>query len=111
MDVTPYGAALQCNDSDIGFTDYYTCTGEQNYSSVCKSEIDSIFTKQSQTLALDERKKLVNQMETLALKEYGAYALYWRSRFLGHSRRVRDLNLHPTMDNNRRLQDVWLAEK
>ncbi|MCW5852432.1 MAG: hypothetical protein KIT87_20325 [Anaerolineae bacterium] len=107
---TPYGASYQANDPDGGIGDFVTCAGSLNYTAVCSPELDDLYAKQSQTLRVDDRKKMVNQLELTALKNYGIFILYWRGRTLGLSRRVHDLMVHPNLDHNFRMQNVWLSK-
>lgn len=107
---SPYGASYQANDPDAGFSDFVTCNGSVNYTQFCNADTDSLYNKQSQTVNVEERKKLVNQMDLAALKSYALFLMYWRGRTLGLSRRVRDMKVHPNLDHNFRMQNVWLSK-
>ena len=107
--VTATGNSYTANDPDV-LGDYVTSGGSQNYTSLVNKEIDELYAKQSQTLDVAERKKLVNTIERLALSDQGIFLLYWRDRFHGFSRRIRDFKIHPNMDNVRRYQNVWLTK-
>ena len=98
------------NDPDPLFADYYLCAGSVNYAGACSKELDELFIKQSQTLDVEARKKLVNQMELQALNLQGFQIWYWKSKFMIYSKRVHNLLLHSQADNNRQLQDVWLSK-
>lgn len=108
--VSPTGASFTANDPDV-WGDYITSTGSQNYTSLINKEVDELFAKQSQTLDVEERKKLANTIEQTALSNYGMFFLYLRDRFHGFSRKVHDMKIHPNMDNVRRYQNVWLSKE
>ena len=65
--------------------------------------------QQSQEMDPVARLKLVNELERKVLEEYGIYVMYWRNRFMGTSNRVHGLKIHPNIDQNMRLEDVWLS--
>lgn len=103
------GGSYAISDPDSVFGDYYTCTGSQNNSNMCQPAIDALFTAQSQAMDPASRLKIVNELEKKVLEEYGIYVMYWRNRFMGMSNRVHGLKIHPNIDQNMRLQDVWLS--
>ena len=110
FDIATTVIASLANDPDFLLGDYYTCEGGQNWSGVCIPEVDELFVKQSQTLDPAERKKLVNQLEVAAINGFGTVNLYFKGKFMGTSRQVHNLLMHPEPDNNRRMQDVWLSK-
>ena len=91
------------------FGEYYTCNAVRNYSQLCLPEVDALFAQQSQALAFEERKRLVHEMERKALLGFGRIISHWRNVILGHWPEVRSYRVHPSIYNNQRLQDVWLA--
>ncbi len=103
------GGSFAISDPDAVFGDYFTCGGSQNNSDICQPAIDTLFTQQSQEMNPAARLKLVNDLERKVLEEYGIYVMYWRNRFMGISNRVHGLKIHPNIDQNMRLEDVWLS--
>jgi peptide/nickel transport system substrate-binding protein len=109
FDTAPWGTAVALDDPDAVFSEHYTCDAVRNYSQLCLPEIDELFTKQSQTLDVEERKRLVQEMERKALMAFGRLVSHWRMTMLGHWPEVRDYRIHASLYNNQRFQDVWLA--
>lgn len=104
----PFGTAI--DDPDSIFGEFYTCQSVRNYSGVCVPEVDALFTQQSQTLDIAERKKLVQEMQRKALPHFGKVILLWHYDFLALWPSVRNYRKHPSLYNNNRMQDVWLAQ-
>jgi len=110
FDVQAGGNSFTANDPDV-WGDFVTSAGAQNYSGLTNTEVDELFAQQSQTLDVEERRKLANDLERAVLSDYGMFGLYWRNRFLGLSSRIHGMTIHPNMDNVRRFQNVWLSEE
>lgn len=110
FDMAPWVHGIALDDPDAIFSEFYTCGASRNYSEICSEEVDKLFARQSQAVHLEERKKLVAQMEKAALSSYSKILLYWARRFVGLSPRVQNYMIHPSLYNNQRLQDVWLAK-
>jgi peptide/nickel transport system substrate-binding protein len=75
----------------------------------CDTEVRDLFLAQSQTLDQEARRKLVNELEVLLLKKYNVSYMYWPSRQMAMSTNVMDMTLHRNIDNNVRMEGVWLA--
>jgi len=101
---------VNADDPDAVFGELYTCKGGRNFSGHCNAKIDELFAQQTSELDEAKRHELVKAMELAAMEDAGRVILFWRKSFLGQSRRVHDLLRHPQMDNNRRMQEVWLSE-
>lgn len=110
FEAAPWGTAVALDDPDAVFGEHYTCDAVRNYSQLCMPEIDELFNKQSQTLDVEERKQLVQEMERKALMGFGRLVSHWRMTMLGHWPEVRDYKIHSSLYNNQRFQDVWLAK-
>ncbi|MBI4596231.1 MAG: ABC transporter substrate-binding protein [Candidatus Tectomicrobia bacterium] len=111
FDLAPWAQGTALDDPDAFFGEFYTCNAIRNYSGICSKEVDELFDKQSQTMDLEERKKLVHQMEKAALMNFSNVMIYHQWRFVGLSARARNYKIHSSLFNNQRLQDVWLAKK
>lgn len=103
------GASYPVNDPDAMFADQSGCGDAAKPTLVCDVEVEALFNKQSQTLDPAERRRIVNQLELLLLKKYNIAYMFWRNRFMGLSAKVKDMKLHPNIDNNMRMQSVWLS--
>ena len=102
------GASYQIEDPDSIFGDYYSCKGNANAAGTCNPRLDALFDQQSGTLDVAERYKLVSELEKVALNEYGIFTMYWRNRYMGISNRLKGMTLHPNIDQNMRMEGVWL---
>jgi peptide/nickel transport system substrate-binding protein len=105
------GAPFHVNDPDAMYTDSVTCDGNLNYSKLCNPKIDALFSQQSQELDPRKRVALVNQMETLALAQYGSYKMYFRNISRMFQNNLHGLALHPNIDNATRFEDCWKSKK
>jgi len=100
---------VTADDPDAVFGELYSCEGGRNFSSTCDPEVDRLYQAQSEEMNPEERLRLVQELERAAIAQYGRVILFWRKSFLGQSRSVHDLLRHPQMDNNRRMQNVWIS--
>ncbi|HEX2275557.1 MAG TPA: hypothetical protein VHN13_00330, partial [Candidatus Tectomicrobia bacterium] len=57
-----------------------------------------------------ERRKLVREMDRRILHSHGSPLLYWGNYLTAQWPQVRNWVQHPSLYNNQRLQDVWLAK-
>jgi peptide/nickel transport system substrate-binding protein len=101
------GSANTSDPDDVGA--WYLCDSSQNLSSLCIPEADDLFAKMSQELDPAKRKDLAHQWEIAVANGHGTFIMYWRERFMGLRRNVHGLIIHPNIDNNMKMQDVWLS--
>lgn len=104
--VTASGGSYAISDPDSIFGDESLCGGRNE--SICGPSMSDIFTRQSAELDPAKRKALTNELELAILAEYGTYVLYWRNRFMGMSTKLMGMKVHPNIDQNMRLDTVWL---
>jgi peptide/nickel transport system substrate-binding protein len=109
FDTAPWEAAFAVADPDSVFSEFFLCRSPRNYSSLCLPEVDEAFRRQSQTLNPEERKSLVQAMERRVLHSYGCLLLHWGNYLTAQWPQVRNWIQHPSLYNNQRMQDVWLA--
>jgi peptide/nickel transport system substrate-binding protein len=110
FDSVPWGHAIALDDPDAVYGEFYLCKSERNYSGICDPEVEALFERQSQTLDPNERKRLVGELEKKALVTQTKIILLWRLDRTIHWSTVRNYRRHPSLYNNQRMQDVWLAE-
>ena len=110
FDTAPWWTAFAVADPDAVFSEFYTCDAARNYASLCLPEVDQLFQQQSQTLDPEQRKRLVHEMDRKLLQSHGSSILHWHNYLTGHWPQVRNWLQHPSLYNNQRLQDVWLAK-
>lgn len=108
FDALVLGASVNTADpDDVG--PWYGCNSSQNYAGTCTVSLDALFAQMSSELDPVKRKALANQWEKAILEENRTFVLYWRKRFMGLRNEVHDMVLHPNIDNNLKMQDVWIS--
>lgn len=101
------GSANTSDPDDVG--PWYQCASSQNLSGLCNDTGDELFAKMSSETDPAKRKELANQWEAATAAGYGTFIMYWRERFMGLRRNVHSMIIHPNIDNNLKMQDVWLS--
>jgi peptide/nickel transport system substrate-binding protein len=82
-----------------------------NYGRFSSAHFDDLFNQQSRAIDEAKRIKLVHEMQKEILSNvYWLQGLWW-TRMEVRSSRIRGYAPNPHHWDNRRLQDVWLAEK
>jgi ABC-type transport system substrate-binding protein len=102
--------SIALDDPDAAFGNQVLCDAPGNFSQICEASIDSLYARQSETQDPAERKRLSNQLEVAVLSNYLVYPVAYSFRFQATRSEVRDCKLHPQTNNNRRMQDVWIAK-
>jgi peptide/nickel transport system substrate-binding protein len=110
FDTVPWETAFAVADPDSVFGEFFICEAARNYSMLCLPEVDELFRQQSQLLDQQERKKLVQEMDRRILHSHGSLLLHWGNYLTAHWPQVRNWVQHPSLYNNQRMQDVWLAK-
>ncbi|MFP9139188.1 ABC transporter substrate-binding protein [Devosia sp. XGJD_8] len=101
--VSASGASYALEDPDSVFGDDSFCGVND-----CSLVIEDLFAQQAVEMDPAKRLALVNQLELELAKEYSIYVMYWRNRFMGITTNVRGMKLHPNIDQNLRMDQVWL---
>ncbi|MBI2217314.1 MAG: ABC transporter substrate-binding protein [Candidatus Rokubacteria bacterium] len=97
------------DEPDLTLVDFIS-SSSTNWSRINDPQLDDLYERQSRTLDRAERKKLVNQMESIVLeKAYYAPGLWW-VRSIVHWTKLKNWKAAPSHYSNQKLQDVWLAE-
>ena len=109
-DTAPWETAFAVADPDSVFSEFFVCKAARNYALLCLPEVDELFRQQSQTLNTAERKKLVHEMDRRILHSYGSIMLHWGNYLTTQWPQVRNWLQHPSLYNNQRMQDVWIAK-
>ena len=73
-------------------------------------EIDELFLLQTQETDPAKRLEIARRLEVASMNAFGTVVLYFKGKFVATSSRVRGYVMHPEPDNNRRYQNVWLAD-
>jgi peptide/nickel transport system substrate-binding protein len=108
FDAVVFGASVNTADPD-DVAPWYQSGSSQNYAGLQNAKLDALADRISSELDPAKRKELANQWEKEIAGEYRIFVLYWRKRFMGLRRNVHNMVLHPNLDNNLKLQDLWLS--
>ena len=97
------------DDPDVSFYESYYCNSPSNVSGYCDKETDAMIDRQSATINVAERKKLVKEIDRKLQMEaarptvtFAALPYCWRPFVKGY---VPSLN---NQFSNRRMENVWL---
>ncbi len=107
--VDPYLSAL-IGDPDEILSKFIT-GGMQNLGRFSEPLADALFEQQKTELNAQKRVGLVKEMQTHVLQKAWWIPGLWWTRAEVRSSRMRNYEPHPSHWMNRRLDDVWLAEK
>lgn len=111
FELVSQGYDVLVNDPDFVFGGFFTNNDAENLAGVFDPEMDALFAQQQATADVEERKKIVNQMERKAIQNGGTAILHWKTKFIGHSNRVHNMVFNPEPDNNQRRQELWLSKE
>jgi peptide/nickel transport system substrate-binding protein len=88
----------------------YISGSPQNWARFSNPGMDDLYARQARTLDPAERRKLVIQMQKIALENAYTAPVLWWSRNVVHWAKVKNWIAPPSHFTNQKLQDVWLAE-
>jgi len=108
-DITPWLIAINVDDPDATFGEISTSTATRNWSQVKDPQLDALFERQSQTLDLNERRKLVQDLEKRALELYQVAVMFFEDLSFAKFKSVRNFVFQESLYTNRRMESVWLA--
>jgi len=101
--------AVQGIDPDPVFGETYASHGRAAYANMEIEGLDEKIAVIATTIDPEERIRLSNEAQLIALKAYGVLPFYFKVRNYGIQKNVHNFILHPIVDNNIRMQDVWLS--
>ena len=108
FDAVVAGISVNTSDpDDLG--PIHACNSSQNLSGLCNVDNDKLFAQISEESDPVKRKQLTNQWEASVAAGQNMFVMYWRQRFMGLRRNVNAMVIHPNIDNNSKMQDVWLS--
>jgi len=104
---------FQCGfivEPDLDLVRFVT-TSDANYGRHKDKVIDELYQKQARSIDVEDRKKLVRQLEKRLLDEeaHVIWTLQWH-RIIPHSARVKGWTITPSHYLNNQLDTVWLSE-
>ena len=105
-----YPNALAIDDPDDCFSRYWLPGALWNRARLKDPKLDEMHAKQSQTVDVAQRKKLVRELEDYVIAQYPAVVLYWTTQYGCAWPEVKNWKLGYGIYNNLKYQDVWLDQ-
>jgi peptide/nickel transport system substrate-binding protein len=95
-------------DLDLG---RFVSTSDANYGRHKDTVIDDLYSRQSRATDVEERKKLIRQLEKRLLDDeaHVVYTLQWH-RIIAHLTKMKGWTITPSHYLNNQLDTVWLTE-
>jgi peptide/nickel transport system substrate-binding protein len=103
-----YPNSLSMDDPDDCFTRYWLPGAQWNRARLKDPKLDEMFAKQSQTVDVAQRKKLVRELEDYVIAQYPAVVLFWTWQYGCAWPEVKNWEIGYGQYNNLKYQDVWL---
>lgn len=108
FDIGPWLIAINVDDPDATFAEVSTSNAVRNWSAVKDPQIDQLFEKQSQTVDMAERKKVVQELERTALAQYQMAVMFFEDLAFARYKSVQNFVFHSSLYTSRRMESVWL---
>jgi peptide/nickel transport system substrate-binding protein len=105
----PYGSTM-IGDPDELMVKFMTGSSN-NFGRFSEPTADALFTQQKTEMNAQKRVQLVKEMQRAVLQKAWWIPGLWWTRAEARSARIRNYEPLPGHHQNRRLEDVWLAEK
>jgi peptide/nickel transport system substrate-binding protein len=107
--VDPYGSATVGDPDEM--MDKFTSGGQENWGRFKEPTADALYTQQAREMNEEKRAQLVKEQQKVILDKMWWIPGLWWTRTEVRSARIRNYEPQPSHWMNRRLEDVWLAEK
>ncbi|MDP2954237.1 MAG: ABC transporter substrate-binding protein, partial [Chloroflexota bacterium] len=108
FDASLQGSAVPLTDPDLTLPKTYSTGSTGNYSSYSNPKVDELIVKQSQTMDLAERIKLVRQIEEILMEERPMEPFYWRTYSSLWWPYLKNYEFHG-LYHGHKMEEVWLA--
>jgi len=108
--LTASSSGLTLDDPDQVFSDHYLCSGTENFTQLCDSEIEELFQQQQRALDFNKRRELVWRMERRLWGLNGKVIINWSVRRTPVWREVRGFAMGASNYQGMRLDTVWKDE-
>jgi len=105
----PYGSTMIGDPDEL--LPKFTTGASTNYSRFSEPAADALFEQQKTEMNAQKRIQLVKEMQKRVLEKAWWIQGAWWTRIEVRSARIRNYEPLPGHHQNRRLEDVWLAEK
>lgn len=107
--VDPFGYAAGADPDEVLVK--FISDSSANWGRFSDSEIDRLFEQQKVERDEEKRAQLVKDLQKQLIDKTWEIMGLWWTRIEVRSARIRNYDPHPSHWQNRRLEDVWLAEK
>jgi peptide/nickel transport system substrate-binding protein len=107
--VDPYGSATVGDPDEM--VDKFTSNGQENWGRFKEPAADALYAQQAREMNEEKRAQLVKEQQKVILDKMWWIPGLWWTRMEVRSARIRNYEPQPSHWMNRRLEDVWLAEK
>ena len=108
FDMAVHGAVAPLVEPDMILAQNYLTGSTGNYGSYSNPKVDELIVKQSQTLDVAERKKLIRQIEDILTEERPWEVLWWRTYSSLWWPSLKNYQFNGLYIGHK-MQDVWLA--
>ena len=105
-----YPNALAADDPDDCFSRYWLPGAQWNRARLKDPKLTAMYARQSRTMDVAQRKKLVRELEDYLIAQYPAVVLFWPKQYGWAWPEVRNWKIGYGLYNNLKYQDVWLAK-
>jgi ABC-type transport system substrate-binding protein len=105
-----YPNAVALDDPDDAFGRYWLPSAQWNRARLKDPKLVEMHTKQSQTVDVAQRKKLVRELEDYIIAKYPAVVLFWSMQYGLAWPEVKNWKIGSGIYNNLRYQNVWLDQ-
>ncbi|MBI4082032.1 MAG: ABC transporter substrate-binding protein [Candidatus Lambdaproteobacteria bacterium] len=102
------GTGYSVDDPDIAYTENFTCHSLRNYTDYCHADFDALVARQSAMIDVQERLRLVQQMERRLMQDVARISIAMRVSYYARRNYVKNFVGHNSIYSNARMQDVWL---
>ena len=107
--VDPYGSSSVGDPDELMVK--FTTGGSPNWGRFSEPLADQLYDQQKTARDEEKRVQLVKEMQKRILEDAWWIPGLWWTRIEVRSARIRNYEPMPSHWQNRRLEDVWLAEK
>jgi peptide/nickel transport system substrate-binding protein len=110
FDLIAWTIGITIDDPDATFAEIAIKQAVRNWSQIYDSEADALYAKQSQTVDVNQRKQLVQQLELKFMNDFPVVTLYFKQAVHGIWNNVRDYKVASSLYTNQRYQDAWVSK-
>lgn len=105
LNLTGFGV----DDPDVNFFENFSCGSQRNYTAYCNPELNDLFKKQAGISDLEERKKLVWEIDKQLQLDHARPVIHHNKAATCWQPYVQNVSRHQnSIYNNWRMEDWWL---